>query len=141
MRPEEIIRNMWNGNAFMNVLKINIKEVHCGGATLEMPIDFNIHTNHWLGVHGGALAALADSLTGITCASVGKMAQTLSMNISYISNIRGMGTLIAKSTIVHKGQSTINISSEIRDEDGTLICNINNIMFVAGEISEIPEQW
>ena len=141
MKPEETIRNMWNSNAFMNVLKINIKEVHCGGASLEMPIDFNIHTNHWLGVHGGALAALADSLTGITCASVGKMAQTLNMNINYISNIRGMGTLIAKSSIVHKGKSTINIVSEIRDEDGTLICNINNIMFVAGEISDIPEQW
>ncbi len=141
MSPEEIIRNMWSGNAFMNVLKISIKEVHCGGTTLEMPIDFDIHTNHWLGVHGGAMAALADSLTGITCASVGKMAQTLSMNINYISNIRGMGKLTAKSTIVHKGQSTINIASEIRDDTDNLICTVNNIMFVAGEISEIPAQW
>lgn len=141
MSPEEIIRNMWSSNAFMNVLKISIKEVHCGGTTLEMPIDFDIHTNHWLGVHGGAMAALADSLTGITCASVGKMAQTLSMNINYISNIRGRGKLTAKSAIVHKGQSTINIASEIRDDTDNLICTVNNIMFVAGEISEIPAQW
>ena len=48
MNPEEIIRKMWSSNAFMNVLKIEIKEVHCGGATLVMPIDFDIHTNHWL---------------------------------------------------------------------------------------------
>lgn len=58
MNPEEIIRKMWSSNAFMNVLKIEIKEVHCGGATLVMPIDFDIHTNHWLGVawrcHGSA---------------------------------------------------------------------------------------
>ena len=54
MNPEEIIRKMWSSNAFMNVLKIEIKEVHCGGATLVMTIDFDIHTNHWLGVHGGA---------------------------------------------------------------------------------------
>ena len=39
MNPEEIIRKMWSSNAFMNVLKIEIKEVHCGGATLVMPID------------------------------------------------------------------------------------------------------
>ena len=45
MNPEEIIRKMWSSNAFMNVLKIEIKEVHCGGATLVMPIDFDIHTN------------------------------------------------------------------------------------------------
>lgn len=141
MKPEELIRNMWSSNAFMNIMKISIKELHCGGATLEMPVDFNIHTNHWLGVHGGALAALADSITGITCASVGKMAQTLNMNINYISNLRGMSTLVAKSHIVHKGKSTINILTEIRDGSGTLICNATNIMFIAGEISEIPEQW
>lgn len=141
MNAEKIIRNMWQSNAFMNVLKIKIKEVHCGGATLEMPIDFDVHTNHWLGVHGGAMAALADSLTGITCASVGKMAQTLNMNINYIGNVKGMGCLIATSKIIHKGKSTINIVSEIRDESGNLICNITNIMFVAGEISEISEEW
>ena len=45
MNPEEFIRKMWSSNAFMNVLKIEIKEVHCGGATLVMPIDFDIHTN------------------------------------------------------------------------------------------------
>ncbi len=141
MGAEEIIKNMWNGNAFMKVLKIEIKEVHCGGATLIMPIDFDIHTNHWLGVHGGALAALADSLTGITCASVGKMAQTLNMNIDYISNVKGFGRLVATSKIIHKGKSTINIVSSIKDEEGNIICNISNIMFVAGVISEIPEQW
>ena len=125
----------------MKVLKIEIKEVHCGGATLIMPIDFDIHTNHWLGVHGGALASLADSLTGITCASVGKMAQTLNMNIDYISNVKGFGRLLATSKIIHKGKSTINIVSSIKDEEGNIICNISNIMFVAGVISEIPEQW
>ncbi len=44
MEAEKTIRKMWSSNAFMNVLKIQIKEVHCGGATLEMPIDFDIHT-------------------------------------------------------------------------------------------------
>lgn len=141
MKHEEIIRNMWSSNAFMNVLKINIKEIQCGSVILEMPIDFEIHTNHWLGVHGGALAALADSLTGITCASVGKIAQTLNMNINYMSNIRGTGKLTAKSTITHKGKSTINISAEIRDDNNNLICTVNNIMFVMGDVAEITEKW
>lgn len=46
------IRKMWSSNAFMNTLGIKIKSVGDGEAILEMPIDFMIHTNHWLGVHG-----------------------------------------------------------------------------------------
>jgi len=141
MNPEEIIRKMWSSNAFMNVLKIEIKEVHCGGATLVMPIDFDIHTNHWLGVHGGAMAALADCVTGITCASVGKICTTLNMNIDYISNVRGLGALSITSRIVHKGQSTINIVSEIKDDAGNLICNVTYIMFVMDKLQEVPEKW
>lgn len=141
MEPEKVIRQMWSSNAFMNLLKINIIEVHCGGATLEMPIDFDIHTNHWFGVHGGAMAALADCVTGVTCASVGKVCTTLNMHIDYIGNLRGLGVLTVKSKMIHCGQSTINIVSQITDENGTLICNASYIMFVMGKINEIPEQW
>ena len=48
------IKQIWSSSAFMNLLKIEIDEIHCGGATVKMPIDFDIHTNHWLGVHGAA---------------------------------------------------------------------------------------
>ena len=141
MQPEEIIRKMWSTNAFMNTLKIQIKEIHCGGATLEMPIDFDIHTNHWLGVHGGAMAALADSVTGITCASVGKICTTLNMNVDYISNVRGFGSLFVQSKLIHKGQSTINIVSTIKDDADNIICNVSYIMFVMDKLKEVPEQW
>ncbi|WP_293728469.1 PaaI family thioesterase [uncultured Phascolarctobacterium sp.] len=141
MESEKIIRKMWSSNAFMNVLKIQIKEVHCGGATLEMPIDFDIHTNHWLGVHGGAMAALADCVAGITCASVGKICTTLNMNIDYISNMRGLGALTVSSEILHKGQSTINIAAKITDDAGNIICSVTYIMFVMDKLGEVPEKW
>lgn len=141
MQPEEIIRKMWSSNAFMNVLKIEIQELHCGGATLVMPIDFDIHTNHWLGVHGGAMAALADCVMGITCATVGKICTTLNMNIDYISNTRALGALTVSSKILHKGQSTINIAAELKDDAGNLLCNVSCIMFVMDKLNEVPEQW
>ena len=141
MEPEKIIRKMWSTNAFMNVLKIQSKEVHCGGATLEMPIDFDIHTNHWLGVHGGAMAALADCVTGITCASIGKICTTLNMHIDYISNVKGFGTLTVQSKILHSGQSTVNIASVITDDAGNIICNVSYIMFVMDKLKEVPEKW
>lgn len=141
MGPEEIIKKMWSTNAFMNVLKIQIQEVHCGGATLVMPIDFDIHTNHWLGVHGGAMAALCDCINGITCASVGKIAQTLNMNINYIGNVKGFGDLIVKSEVLHAGMSTINIVSKLYDDQNNIICDCSTVMFVREKLSEVPEQW
>ena len=141
MQPEEIIRKMWSTNAFMNTLKIQIKEIHCGGATLEMPIDFDIHSNLWFGVHGGAMAALADCVTGITCASVGKICTTLNMNVDYISNVRGFGSLFVQSKLIHKGQSTINIVSTIKDDADNIICNVSYIMYVMDKLKEVPEQW
>lgn len=108
----------------MNLLKIEIDEIHCGGATVKMPIDFDIHTNHWLGVHGGALAALADTVMGITGASVGEVVQTLSSIsiLSAICQVRGRRSL--KSQVKHHGQTTMVIMAEMTDEQNNLLVAI-----------------
>lgn len=142
MDPEAVIRKMWSTNAFMNVLKITIEEVRCGSARLAMPIDFDVHTNHWLGVHGGAIAALADCVNGIICASVGKMGTTLNMSVSYLSGVKSFGALTASGSILHQGKSTINIKTVIKDDGGTLVAEASTIMFIMGEVAEkLPERW
>lgn len=136
------IKQIWSSSAFMNLLKIEIDEIHCGGATVKMPIDFDIHTNHWLGVHGGALAALADTVMGITGASVGEVVQTLSFNINFISNLPGTGTAIVKSQVKHHGQTTMVIMAEMTDEQNNLLAAITTTMFIAGQhFNEIPREW
>ena len=135
------IKQIWSSSAFMNLLKIEIDEIHCGGATVKMPIDFDIHTNHWLGVHGGALAALADTVMGITGASVGEVVQTLSFNINFISNLPGTGTAIVKSQVKHHGQTTMVIMAEMTDEQNNLLAAITTTMFIAGLFNEIPREW
>lgn len=125
------IKQIWSSSAFMNLLKVEIDEIHCGGATVKMPIDFDIHTNHWLGVHGGALAALADTVMGITGASVGEVVQTLSFNINFISNLPGTGTAIVKSQVKHHGQTTMVIMAEMTDEQNNLLAAITTTMFIA----------
>lgn len=135
------IRQIWSSSAFMNVLKIDIDEIHCGGATVSMPIDFDLHTNHWLGVHGGALAALADAVMGITGASVGEVVQTLSFNINFIGNLPGTGTAIVKSQIKHRGQTTMVITAEMTDGQNNLLATIVTTMFIAGHFNEIPKTW
>lgn len=135
------IKQIWSSSAFMNLLKIEIDEIHCGGATVKMPIDFDIHTNHWLGVHGGALAALADAVMGITGASVGEVVQTLSVNINFISNLPGTGTAIVKSQVKHHGQTTMVIMAEMTDEQNNLLAAITTTMFIAEHFNEIPREW
>lgn len=135
------IKQIWSSSAFMNLLKVEIDEIHCGGATVKMPIDFDIHTNHWLGVHGGALAALADAVMGITGASVGEVVQTLSFNINFISNLPGTGTAIVKSQVKHHGQTTMVIMAEMTDEQNNLLADITTTMFIAGHFNEIPREW
>ena len=135
------IKQIWSSSAFMNLLKIEIDEIHCGGATVKMPIDFDIHTNHWLGVHGGALAALADAVMGITGASVGEVVQTLSFNINFISNLPGTGTAIVKSQVKHHGQTTMVIMAAMTDEQNNLLAAITTTMFIAGHFNEIPREW
>ncbi len=135
------IKQIWSSSAFMNLLKIEIDEIHCGGATVKMPIDFDIHTNHWLGVHGGALAALADAVMGITGASVGEVVQTLSFNINFISNLPGTGTAIVKSQVKHHGQTTMVIMAEMTDEQNNLLAAITTTMFIAEHFNEIPREW
>lgn len=135
------IRQIWSGSAFMQLLKINIDEIHCGGATVSMPIDLDIHTNHWLGVHGGALAAVADAVMGVTGASVGEVVQTLNLNINFISNLPGTGTVFVSSQIKHHGQTTMVIAAEMTDEQGNLLATISTTMFIAGHFNEIPKAW
>ena len=133
------IKQIWSSSAFMNLLKIEIDEIHCGGATVKMPIDFDIHTNHWLGVHGGALAALADAVMGITGASVGEVVQTLSFNINFISNLPGTGTAIVKSQVKHHGQTTMVIMAEMTDEQNNLLAALRRLCLSPVILMRYPE--
>ena len=133
------IKQIWSSSAFMSLLKIEIDEIHCGGATVKMPIDFDIHTNHWLGVHGGALAALADAVMGITGASVGEVVQTLSFNINFISNLPGTGTAIVKSQVKHHGQTTMVIMAEMTDEQNNLLASLRRLCLSPDILMRYPE--
>lgn len=113
------IKQIWSSSAFMNLLKIEIDEIHCGGA----------------------LAALADAVMGITGASVGEVVQTLSFNINFISNLPGTGTAIVKSQVKHHGQTTMVIMAEMTDEQNNLLAAITTTMFIAGHFNEIPREW
>ena len=71
------IREIYKHNCFMSdFFHISIDEIYCGGAQVSLHIEHDKHANHRNVTHGGVLTALADSVLGVTGASVGEAVVT-----------------------------------------------------------------
>lgn len=143
--PEEIvarIREIYGPNHFMmDYFRISIDEIHCGSVTVSLRTDPAKHCNHRGVIHGGVMAALADSVTGVTGASMGCMVVTVSMTLDYIRNITPGKKMSVTSHVKHCGHTTMSIAAELRDEDGRLMSNILASMMIIGHFPEIPRSW
>ena len=91
--------------------------------------------------HGGVMMALADSVTGVTGASVGAVVVTVSLTMSFIRNARPGSRIRVKSHITHNGRTTIVIAAEMYDEDDKLMANILADMMIVDHFPEIPRKW
>lgn len=138
----DYIRNIYSENAFMHdFFKINIDEIHCGSATISIKIEEAKHLNHRHVVHGGVMTALADSVLGVTGASVGKQVVTLSFNMNFIRNIEKNDTMRVISNIKHNGHKTMVIEAKMFDSKNRLMATVLTTMFIVGTFEEIPEKW
>lgn len=135
------IRRMYGYNSFMCNFGIHIDEITCGGATVSIDIDPLKHFNHRGICHGGVLTALADSVLGVTGASVGAAVATLNFSMNFIRNVHSAGRVYVKSNIRHHGHSTMVIEAEMYDAEDTLMATILTTMFVVGRFEEIPVKW
>ena len=129
-RPDEIvarIREIYVPNHFMSdYFHIDIDDIRCGKVTVSLLTDPRKHTNHREVLHGGVMMALADSVTGVTGASVGAVVVTVSL---------------VKRHITHNGRTTIVIAAEMYDEDDKLMANILADMMIVDHFPEIPRKW
>lgn len=138
----DYIRNIYAKNAFMHdFFKINIDEIHCGSVTVSIKIEEDKHLNHRHVVHGGVMTALADSVLGVTGASVGKQVVTLSFNMNFIRNIEQNDIMRVVSYIKHNGNKTMVIEAKMFDGENRLMATILTTMFIVGSFEEIPEKW
>jgi uncharacterized protein (TIGR00369 family) len=143
--PEQIrqhIRDIYKPNHFMmDYFHINIEEIHCGSATVSLKTDPEKHNNQRGVIHGGVFAALADSVTGVTSATVGAVVATVTLTMNFIRTVTPGETIRVTSKVTHRGRSTIAITAEMRDEEGRLMSNILANMMVIREFPEIPHHW
>ncbi|MBO5168786.1 MAG: PaaI family thioesterase [Phascolarctobacterium sp.] len=136
------IREMYKNNCFMNQFGVEIGEITCGSAVVSIKLDPSKHFNHRGICHGGVLTALADSVLGVTGASVGAAVATLNFSMNFIKNVHSEERIYVKSTIRHHGRTTMVIEAEMYDEEHhTLMATILTTMFIVGRFKEIPEKW
>ena len=145
LKPSEIpehIKNIYKKNPFMSdYFHVEIEDVKCGSAIVSLKTDPAKHTNHRGIIHGGVMAALADSVLGVTGASMGCVVVTVSMTVNYIKNTKPGNRMYVKSQVVHAGRSTMTIMSKLYDEENILLSEIMSSMMIVGHFEEIPRNW
>ena len=102
---------------------------------------FDKHANHRNVTHGGVLTALADSVLGVTGASVGEAVVTASFAMDFISNVSMDGTVRMISNIKHHGRSTMVIVGEMYDDRNRLLATMMASMVNVDKIEGIPSKW
>lgn len=139
---EKRIREIYEPNHFMtDYFHIHIDDIACGSTTVSLKTDRARHTNHRGVIHGGVLAALADSVTGVTSATVGAVVVTVSMTMNFIRNTAAGHTIFVKSRIIHNGRTTIVISATMTDDEGKRMAEILATMMVVKRFPDIPRKW
>ncbi len=137
----KIIVDNYSKNAFVALCGINIANIECGVATLTMKVESNKHTNMYSVVHGGALAALADTALGAACASTGARIVTIDYSINFLKNIKAGDTAKSVARVLHRGHKVIVVEVATYDSKDTLLTKLQGTAYVIGNFENIPEKW
>lgn len=137
---QKIINN-YSHNSFVNLCGLKIIDVECGTSKLSMDISSEKHTNMYSVVHGGALAALADTALGVACASTGARIVTIDYSINFIKNINAGDTAISVAHVVNRGHKVIVVEVNTYNKAGDLLTKLNGTAYVIGAFEDVPEKW
>lgn len=137
----KIIVDNYSKNAFVSLCGIKIVDIECGIATLTMEADSAKHTNMYSVVHGGALAALADTALGAACASTGARIVTVDYSINFLQNIKAGDTAKSIARVLHRGHKVIVVEVATYGSNDTLLTKLQGTAYVIGNFENIPEKW
>ena len=137
----QIIIDNYSTNAFVSLCGIKFIDIECGKAVLTMKIDSSKHTNMYSVVHGGALAALADTALGAACASTGARIVTIDYSINFLKNITAGDTAKSIACVLHRGHKVIVVEVDTYDSKDTLLTKLQGTAYIIGTFENIPEKW
>ncbi|MCX7781916.1 MAG: PaaI family thioesterase [Negativicutes bacterium] len=126
---------IYKHNPFVCLLEMTIEDLAEGMVEFSMPVREDKHTNLFSMAHGGAIASLADTAMGVSCATLNKRMVTLDMNINFIKSAKPGETVRATGRVIHNGSKTMVAECEIRGEEG-LLAKARGTFFVTGKFLE-----
>jgi uncharacterized protein (TIGR00369 family) len=118
----EALKKYANQVPFYKLIGMTVDEAGPGYSRFRLP--FRHELTQPMGVmHGGALAAVADSAVAIALwglVGMDKIFTTIEMKINFIGPV-GSGEVIAEGEIIHCGRKTAVGDVTIKDQDGRLV--------------------
>ena len=117
----EMVRKRLRDSRFAVLLGFEPESIAEGKAVLAMRVDEH-HRQMQEVVHGGALAALADTAAAIAAYTVvpqGVEIVTIELKINYLAPVPG-GRVRAEGTVLRAGRNFIVTECEVRTEEGQL---------------------
>lgn len=120
-RITELVRQRLKESQSSELLGFDVESVHDGRAVFRLDVHPRHKQIHGV-VHGGILAALADTTGAIAAYTViprGVELATLELKINYLEPVPG-GTIRAEAEVLRAGRNFIVVECEIYNESGSL---------------------
>jgi uncharacterized protein (TIGR00369 family) len=120
-RVTELVRRRMKESRSSELLGFDVESVHDGRAIFRLDVRPRHKQIHGV-VHGGILAALADTTAAIAAYTVvprGVELATLELKINYLEPVPG-GRVKADARVLRKGRNFIVTECEILNESGSL---------------------
>jgi uncharacterized protein (TIGR00369 family) len=117
----EYARSRVKLSKFSALMGFEVVKLSSGGAVLEV-VTAEHHRQIHNVMHGGVIAALADTAAAIAAYTVvprGSELVTIELKINYLVPVSG-GKLIATGTVLRAGRNFVVVECEVRREDGAL---------------------
>ena len=116
-------------------LGFEIDEVECGRVTGHFPVTNKVKQPFGI-VHGGAHAAIAESLASLgtyrAVAEDGKVAMGMSNQTQFLRSVTG-GTVRAEALAIHRGSTTWVWDVTLTDDDAR-VCAVSRVTIAVREL-------
>ena len=114
---------------FLNTMCINLLYLGQGIAGIKMTTRHE-YTTVMGRLHGGIIAALADSAMGWSVLSLGRISVTVDMTLNYFAPVFETTELTAKGYVIHAGKNTVVAEAELFANNEKLVAKSRGTFFV-----------
>jgi uncharacterized protein (TIGR00369 family) len=125
------VQERMRGSNTARQLGFTIEKAERGKVTIRMPVEA-MHKQVYGVVHGGVLAALADTAGGLATymdCPRGTRVATVEMKINFLEAVEA-GAVFAEAEVVRRGRHIAVVDCDVRDDRGRLVAKALMTFFV-----------